>query len=59
MIFDKHMCLSAMEARKLTRFDARRFARAAYEMGVRYIGGCCGFESYHIAAMSDEVRKIG
>jgi hypothetical protein len=22
--------------------------RAAYDLGIRYIGGCCGFEPYHI-----------
>ena len=26
-------------------------------MGVRYIGGCCGFEPYHIRAIAEEVRK--
>ena len=25
-------------------------------MGVRYIGGCCGFEPYHIRAIAEEVR---
>ena len=24
-------------------------------MGVRYIGGCCAFEPYHVRAMSEEL----
>ena len=32
-----------------------RYAREAWELGVRYIGGCCGFEAYHIRA----VRYMG
>ena len=27
-------------------------------MGVRYIGGCCGFEPYHIRAIAEEVGII-
>ena len=37
-----------LEPRILTRWDMHRYARQAYELGVRYIGGCCGFEAYHI-----------
>merc|ERR1719184_510200 len=44
-----------LEPRCLTRFDARKYARDAYEAGVRYIGGCCGFEPYHIREMADEL----
>lgn len=47
--------LQALESRLLTRHEARKFAREAYDLGVRYIGGCCGFEPYHIREMSDEV----
>ncbi|XP_078660797.1 betaine--homocysteine S-methyltransferase 1-like [Branchiostoma floridae x Branchiostoma belcheri] len=45
----------ALEPRQLTRFDVHKFARAAYELGVRYIGGCCGFEPHHIRAISEEL----
>ena len=31
------------------------FARKAYETGILYIGGCCGFEAYHIRAIAEEV----
>ena len=40
-----------------TRWDMQRYARQAYELGVRYIGGCCGFESYHIRAVSEELAN--
>ena len=42
----------AMEPRQITRWEARKWARAAYELGVRIIGGCCGFEPYLIAIMT-------
>jgi len=41
----------------MTRIDAHRFARAAYELGVSYIGGCCGVEPHHIRAFAQEVLK--
>ena len=46
----------ALEPRLLTRWEVQTFARQAYEMGVRYIGGCCGFEPYHIRAIAEEVH---
>jgi len=45
----------ALEPRLLTRYEVRRWARAAYQAGVRYIGGCCGFEPYHIRAIAEEL----
>merc|ERR1712172_224337 len=45
----------AVEPRQLTRWEARKWARSAYELGIRYIGGCCGFEPYHIRAMAEEL----
>lgn len=47
----------ALEPRVATRWDMQRYAREAYNLGVRYIGGCCGFESYHIRAVSEELQK--
>ena len=47
--------MPALEPRQITRIDAHLFARKAHELGVRYIGGCCGFEPYHIRALSEEV----
>ena len=33
-----------------------RYAREAYNMGIRYIGACCGMEPYHVRAIAEEVR---
>lgn len=46
-----------LEPRICTRWDMHRYAREAYNMGIRYIGGCCGFEPYHIRALSEELEK--
>ncbi|CAH1792305.1 unnamed protein product [Owenia fusiformis] len=48
----------ALESRSITRWDARKYARAAYDLGVRYIGGCCGFEPYHIREIAEEVHTL-
>jgi betaine-homocysteine S-methyltransferase len=45
----------ALESRICTRWDMHRYAREAYELGVRYIGGCCGYEPYHIRAVAEEL----
>lgn len=45
----------ALEPRLVSRIDIYKYAREAYELGVRYIGGCCGFESYHIRAIAEEL----
>jgi len=45
----------ALEPRICTRWEMHKFAREAYELGVRYIGGCCGFEPYHIRAVAEEL----
>ncbi|XP_066568078.1 betaine--homocysteine S-methyltransferase 1 [Amia ocellicauda] len=45
----------ALEPRILTRWDMHRYAREAYNLGIRYIGGCCGFEPYHIRAVAEEL----
>lgn len=47
----------ALEPRVCTRFEMGRYAREAYEAGVRYIGGCCGVESYHIRALAMELQQ--
>nr|XP_020725575.1 S-methylmethionine--homocysteine S-methyltransferase BHMT2 [Odocoileus virginianus texanus] len=42
-----------LEPRVATRWDIQKYAREAYNLGVRYIGGCCGFEPYHIRAIAE------
>ncbi|XP_073322138.1 betaine--homocysteine S-methyltransferase 1-like [Pagrus major] len=45
----------AMETRAITRWDIHKYTREAYNAGIRYIGGCCGFEAYHIRAIAEEL----
>lgn len=52
------MIIVALEPRIVTRWDIHKYARDAYKMGIRYIGGCCGFEPYHIRAIAEEVRFL-
>ncbi|CAB3984272.1 betaine--homocysteine S-methyltransferase 1 [Paramuricea clavata] len=47
----------ALEPRQLTRWDVHKLTRSAYDLGVRYFGGCCGFKAYHIRAISEELEK--
>jgi len=47
----------ALEPRTLTRLDCYKYARKAYELGVNYIGGCCGFEPHHIRGVALELEK--
>merc|ERR1719505_83318 len=47
----------ALEPRQCTRWDFMKFARTAYSMGVRYIGGCCWTQGYHIRAMAEELKE--
>jgi len=46
-----------LEPRICTRWDMHRYAREAYDIGIRFIGGCCGFEAYHIRAVAEELEK--
>ena len=50
--------LSALESRLLNRFDIQKYAREAYNIGIRYIGACCGMEPYHVRAIAEEVSNI-
>ncbi|WP_395239368.1 hypothetical protein, partial [Salmonella sp. s54412] len=29
----------------------------AYDLGIRFIGGCCGFEPYHTRSISQELKE--
>ncbi|CAL8406320.1 unnamed protein product [Arctogadus glacialis] len=48
-------CSAALEPRVLTRWDMQKYARDAYDSGIRYIGGCCGFQPYHTRALAEEL----
>uniref|UniRef100_A0A3P8TPR5 Betaine-homocysteine methyltransferase n=1 Tax=Amphiprion percula TaxID=161767 RepID=A0A3P8TPR5_AMPPE len=45
----------ALEPRIVTRWDVHKYTREAYKAGIRFIGGCCGFEPYHIRAVAEEL----
>ncbi|XP_076805298.1 betaine--homocysteine S-methyltransferase 1-like [Clavelina lepadiformis] len=57
--FDGYLTLPeaplCLEPRTATRVEVHKFARAAYELGTRYIGGCCGMEPHHIRAIAQEL----
>lgn len=46
-----------LEPRIMTRWECHKYAREAYEMGIRFIGGCCGMEPYHMRAVCEELSK--
>jgi len=41
----------------VTRWEAARWAREAYTIGARVLGGCCGWEPYHIRAIAEELAE--
>jgi len=47
----------ALEPRIASRWEVQNWARASYDLGLRYIGGCCGFQAYHIRAIAEELAK--
>ncbi|WP_411027280.1 homocysteine S-methyltransferase family protein, partial [Salmonella sp. s54925] len=47
----------ALEPRVLTRWEMHKYAREAYDLGIRFIGGCCGFEPYHTRSISQELKE--
>lgn len=48
----------AMEPYQLTRFEMADYARQAKEMGINYIGGCCGAVAIHIREMAKVLGKL-
>lgn len=47
----------ALEPFLLTRFEMANFARIAREMGVNYIGICCGGAPHYVRAMAEALGK--
>jgi betaine-homocysteine S-methyltransferase len=43
---------------QLTRYDLGDFARRARDLGVNYIGGCCGCQGAHIRQMARALGKM-
>lgn len=46
-----------LESRQLTRFELADFARAAADLGVDYIGICCGAGPHHVRAMAEALGR--
>ncbi|HSF16997.1 MAG TPA: homocysteine S-methyltransferase family protein [Vicinamibacteria bacterium] len=46
-----------LEPTQLTRFEMGEFARRAKDMGVNYIGGCCGSAAIHLRQMAEALGK--
>ena len=47
-----------LEPTQLTRYELGEFASRAREMGVNYIGGCCGCKATHMREMAKAARKV-
>lgn len=47
----------ALDPRTLSRTEAHDYARRAFDLGINYIGGCCGFEPYHIRSIAQELQS--
>lgn len=47
----------AMEPYQLTRYEMADYAREAQQMGINYIGGCCGAVATHIREMAKALGK--
>ena len=43
---------------QLTRYDLGQFAERALELGVNYIGGCCGCVGVHIRQMARAIGRL-
>lgn len=43
---------------QLTRYEMGDFARRALDLGVNYIGGCCGCQGAHIRQMARALDKM-
>jgi betaine-homocysteine S-methyltransferase len=47
----------ALDPFTCTRFEMAEFAVAAHELGVRYIGICCGGAPHHVRAMAEALGR--
>jgi betaine-homocysteine S-methyltransferase len=47
----------ALEPFSCTRFEMADFARAARDLGVNYIGICCGAGPHHVRAMAEALGR--
>jgi betaine-homocysteine S-methyltransferase len=43
---------------QLTRYELGEFAKQARDLGVNYVGGCCGCQGSHIRQMARALDKV-
>jgi betaine-homocysteine S-methyltransferase len=56
--FDSHVAFPLeLDPFVLTRFEMARYALEAKEMGINYIGGCCGTAPHHLRAMAEALGR--
>ena len=48
---------TALDPFACTRYELGDFAREAYELGVTYLGVCCGAGPHHIRAVAEALGK--
>ncbi len=48
---------TALDPFTCNRYEMAEFARAAYDMGVRYLGACCGAGPHHIRAIAEAMGR--
>jgi betaine-homocysteine S-methyltransferase len=48
---------TALDALTCTRYEIGDYAGAAYAMGVRYMGVCCGAGPHHIRSMAEALGR--
>ncbi len=57
--FDGHVAFPLeLDPFVLTRFEMARYALDAKELGIDYIGGCCGTAPHHLRAMAEALGRI-
>ena len=47
----------SLESRRCTRWDIQDYAQKAEKMGIHLIGGCCGFQPYHVRAVAEGLGR--
>lgn len=48
---------TALEPLSCNRYEMAAMAREAWDMGVRYIGGCCGTAPHHVRAIAEALGR--
>jgi betaine-homocysteine S-methyltransferase len=54
----RHLFPIQLEPFQLTRFEMADFARRARDIGVNYIGVCCGGGPHHVRAMAEALGRV-